>query len=195
MIDEVIRNNPWTKQLKNELTPKRYKHTLRVAHTAYELAKVHHVDLKKAVVAGLLHDCAKNYSDKKLLKIAKREGLISMHEEVINPDLLHAKVGACEARSKYEVHDPDIYNAIAYHTTGRPSMSCLEKIIYIADFIEPNRQHHEALDDMRAMAFKDLDRTMTYILSESLKYLETTNKWIDPLTRLSYDYYKSIRPI
>lgn len=191
----IIENNKWTHQLEKDLSEKRYKHTLRVAVVAHELAIIHHCNTKNALVAGLLHDCAKNFSDKKLLKLADKYKLKLSEAEEDNADLIHAKVGAHIARDKYGADNADVFNAIAYHTTGRASMSLLEKIIYISDYIEPKRKHNGRLDLIRKTAKIDLNQTMLYILEDTLAYLETKDKTIDPLTKDCYNYYKHLRTV
>ena len=104
--------------------------------------------------------------------------------------LLHAKVGAYLAQSRYGVTVPDILNAIKYHTTGRPKMSKLEKILYIADYIEPGRKHVADLEQIRQVAYQDLDATMARILENTLAYLKTTDGQIDTMTEETYQYYK-----
>ena len=106
-----------------------------------------------------------------------------------NPYLLHAKLGAFLAMNKYRVDDKDIVSAILYHTTGRPSMSTLEKIIYIADYIEPNRTKAFNLSEVRRIAFVDLDLTMYLILRDTVEYLKKNPKNIDVMTIKAYEYY------
>ncbi len=114
--------------------------------------------------------------------------------ELQNPAaLLHAKAGSFLARKKYGVTDDDILNAIKYHTTGRPEMSKLEKILYIADYIEPGRKHAANLLQIRKMAYQDLDQTLFKILEDTLSYLLTTGGEIDSMTQETYDYYKRTR--
>ena len=109
-----------------------------------------------------------------------------------NPVLLHAKVGAFYAKEKYGVEDVDILSAITYHTTGRPNMSLLEKIIYVADYIEPHRKKLPRLDEIRKIAFIDLDRAIYMILENSLSYLESGNEKIDSKTEETYRFYKNV---
>ena len=191
--ESFITNSKWEKKLRSDLSSDRYEHTLRVASTAYDLAQLHGVDVKKATVAGYLHDCAKNYKDKKLLKYAKKFHIAISEAEKENTDLLHAKVGAYIARDWFHEQDPDIFNAIAHHTTGRPSMSMLEKIIYISDYIEPGRRHKGRLELIRKIASKDLDQAMLYILEDTLEYLSKKSKTKDPLTKEAYYYYNQVR--
>ncbi len=136
-------------KLKNKLTTKRFEHTLRVEKAARYLSKLHHGEHEKVVLAALLHDNAKNYPTDKKLKLCKKYSIALSHAEQQNIDLVHAKLGGVLAREKYGITDPDIINAVMYHTTGRPRMSLTEKIIYIADFIEPGRKEFPGLQKVR----------------------------------------------
>ena len=107
-----------------------------------------------------------------------------------NPFLLHAKVGGHLAKTKYKIDDEDIINAILYHTTGRPGMSLLEKIVYIADYIEPGREHAPNLDEVRRLSFRDLDEALLQILEDILVHLKESKKEIDPMTQRTYEFYK-----
>lgn len=168
---------------------KRYEHTLGVAYTAAALAMRYGESLKNAEIAGLLHDCAKCLSDEKRLAICEKHN-ISMNEiERKNPFLLHAKVGSYLAMEEYHIDDPDIINAILNHTTGRPGMSLLEKIIFVADYIEPNRKQAPNLAEVRRMAFEDLDQALIRILGDTIEYLESMGGPFDPMTRKTYEYY------
>ena len=180
------------KEMEKELTSKRYEHTLAVAYTAASLAMIHDEDTEKALIAGMLHDCAKCMEGKKLVSICKKNNLEMSEIEMKNTSaLLHAKVGSFYAEEKYGVADEDILNAIQFHTTGRPQMSRLEKIIYIADYIEPGRKHAANLAQIRKMAYQDLDKTLLKILEDTLAYLQTTDGQIDDMTMQTYDYYKN----
>ncbi|MDE5933605.1 MAG: bis(5'-nucleosyl)-tetraphosphatase (symmetrical) YqeK [Lachnospiraceae bacterium] len=189
------------KEMEKELNAKRYEHTLCVAYTAASLAMVHGADTDSAIIAGMLHDCAKCFSNKKLISICEKNKLSISEVEMQNPTaLLHAKVGSFLAQDKYGIEDQDILNAIRYHTTGRPDMSKLEKILYIADYIEPGRKHAANLGQIRRMAFQDLDETLYKILEDTLSYLQSVTGHmeaaaqkmgpLDPMTKETYEYYK-----
>ena len=134
------------KRVSSHLDKERYEHTLGVMYTAGAMAMRYHVDLEKALIAGLLHDCAKGLSSDKKLKLCEKYQLTVSESERKNPGLLHAKLGAYIAKTKYGIDDMEIVDAIAYHTTGRPEMTLLDKIVYIADYIEPNRNEAPNLD-------------------------------------------------
>lgn len=185
------------KEMEQTLERKRYEHTLGVAYTAANLAMVHGVDINKALTAGMLHDCAKCMSHHKQIALCRKNNVsLSEIETEDRSPLLHAKAGSCLARKKYGVTDEEILQAISYHTTGRPHMSPLEKIIYIADYIEPGRERAKRsyadirnLQEVRKMAYQDLDRTLCKILSDTLDYLSEKGGKIDSMTRETYEYY------
>ena len=181
------------KKLAKYLDENRYEHTLGVMFTCASLAMVHGYDLKNAQVAGLLHDSAKCIPNKKKLKICAEHHIPVSDFEKEHPFLLHAKLGAYIAKAKYDIEDTEILDAIACHTTGKPAMTLLEKIIYISDYIEPMRNKASNLEEVRKMAFVDLDEALFKILSDTLVYLEKSSKKMDPMTMQTYEYYRAQR--
>lgn len=180
------------KCMEKALDEKRFEHTLGVAYTASALAMCHDEDIKKAEIAGLLHDCAKCIENRKKIAICEKHNIIINEVEYKNPFLLHAKVGSFIAMNKYGIHDKDIVNAILNHTTGRPDMTALEKIVYIADYIEPNRKQAPNLSLIRKLAFQDLDAALLKILEDTLNYLRDIDGATDPMTKKTYEFYKQI---
>ena len=178
------------RQMRELLPKKRYAHTLGVAYTSACLAMRYGADPDKAQTAGLLHDCAKYLTEKELLKEGKRLGLTVSEAERKAPQLLHGKVGACYARDRYGIEEEDILSAIRYHTTGRPNMSLLEQIVFVADYMEPGRKPNPGLAEIRREAFVDLDRTTLLILSNTLAYLEESTADIDSRTVETLHYYQ-----
>lgn len=168
----------------------RYVHTLGVQYTSAALAMTYGCDLNKAQLAGLLHDCAKTLSSKKLLKICEENHLPISETEHKNPFLLHGKAGAVLAKKYYDIADEDILNAIRHHTTGRPDMSLLEKIVFIADYIEPGRNSAPNLDELRKLCFTNLDQGVCAILKQTLDFLKNHKDNIDYQTVETYQYYK-----
>lgn len=180
-----------TVSMKKELDEKRFRHTLAVAHTASALAMCHGYDPYKAYLAGLLHDCAKCIPHEKKLSMCIKYGLVTSDVELENPDLLHAKLGSYLAREKFEIEDAEILSAILYHTTGKPAMNMLEKIIYIADYIEIHRKQLPSMGKARRLAFLDLNACMKVILESTLSFLQQKNASVDEITRETYEYYKN----
>ncbi|MCI5857457.1 MAG: bis(5'-nucleosyl)-tetraphosphatase (symmetrical) YqeK [Agathobacter sp.] len=178
------------KKLKKELDKDRYEHTKGVMYTAGCLAMAHEYDIDKAMLAGLLHDCAKCLEDEEKIALCEKYHVLITEAEFANPTLLHAKAGAILAEIKYEVTDPEVLHAISVHTTGEPNMNILDKIIYIADYIEPRRDKAPHLKELRALAFKDLDACTAEILYDTLHYLQGRKGSIDPATEFTYEFYK-----
>jgi len=179
--------------LSASLRPKRYIHTLGVATTAASLAMAHGQSVQKAELAGLLHDCAKYLTNQEQIDECDRLGVELSNFERNNPALIHGKLGAVYARDRYGVEDLDIHSAISYHTTGKANMTTLEKIVYIADYIEPNRTmetNPHPLARVRVTSFMDLDQAMLMILENTFDYLQKNNRPIDPLSRECYEYYQ-----
>ena len=178
------------KELEKQLKPDRFDHTLGVAYTSASMAFVYGADVQKALIAGMLHDCAKCMSHEEQIKICEKNKIEISDIERRNHSLLHAKVGMYLAKAKYEIDDPEILGAIRWHTTGKEDMSLLEKIVYIADFIEPNRKELEDMDIIRKEAFTDINRCLSHILHNSVIYLKTIGKECDDTTMNAYNYYK-----
>ena len=156
-LDILIENA--TKRLRQHLSPKRMAHSLGVSMTSYELALQYGADPAKARIAGLLHDCARELSSKTLLQLAADFGILVTDVDKANPSLLHAPVGAYVVSREYSLRDEDILQAIYWHTTGKAGMTLLEKIIFIADYIEPGR-HFPGVDTLRKLANHDLDQAV-----------------------------------
>ena len=179
-------------QIKKVQDKKRYEHTLGVTYTAACLAMCYDIDTERAETAGLLHDSEKCLSNDKKVSLCKKQSIEINMTEAKNPFLLHAKAGAYLAEYKYGIRDEDILNAVRYHTTGRPGMSMLEKIVFIADYIEPGRNHSARLPELRRLAFQDLDKALVEVLRDTLRYLKGTDNEIDPMTQKTYDHYKKL---
>ena len=177
------------KELKKEMDDSRYEHTLGVMYTCAALAMRYNYDLEKAMLAGLLHDCAKCMPNAKKLKMAEKHHLEISELERKNPFMLHAKLGAFLAKKKYDIEEKEILDAIRWHTTGRPQMRLLDKIVYIADYIEPKRDKAPNLAVIRQMAFTNLDDALLKILTDTLGYLGDSSEHVDSMTKMTYDYY------
>ena len=180
------------KKLSKDLDEDRFHHTLGVMYTCASLAMAHGYDLEDAQAAGLLHDSAKCIPNKKKLKLCSQHKIPITDFEKEHPFLIHAKLGAYIAEKKYDIKDPEILSSITYHTTGRRAMSTLEKIVYIADYIEPMRDKAPNLPSVRRIAFADLDECMYEILKDTLAYLEENPKDVDETTRDAFMYYKDL---
>ncbi len=179
-----------TAGLSEELDEKRFRHTMSVAQTAACMAMRHGYDPYEAYLAGLLHDCAKCMPHDKKLALCAKYGISISHAEKHSPDLLHAKLGSKLANVKYGITDAQILSAIEYHTTGKPEMTLLEQIIYIADYIEIHRKPLPNMEKARQLAFCDLDACMLVILESTLDFLKQKDALVDEITLKTYEYYK-----
>ena len=160
-----------------------------VMYTSACLAMVHGYDIKDAQVSGLLHDCAKCIPNKKKLKMCSEHNIPVSDFERSHPFLLHSRLGAYIAHEKYGIDDQEILSAINYHTTGRREMSLLEKIIYIADYIEPNRREIPGLSKIRQIVFQNIDQAICLSSERTIRYLEDNGNKIDPMTIKTYEFY------
>lgn len=156
------------RRLKDILPQKRYIHSLGVAEEAKRLAALYGADEDKAYTAGLLHDCAKGYSVDEQIDKCRKYGVELSRETLDCPPTIHGFLGAELAKSEYGISDNDILNAVCYHTVGRAGMSLLEKIVYIADMTEVNRDF-DGVDKLRAAVDKDLDEAVLMSVSVQLE--------------------------
>ena len=177
------------KKLSKYLDEDRFQHTMGVMYTSACLAMVHGYDIKDAQVSGLLHDCAKCIPNKKKLKMCSEHNIPVSDFERSHPFLLHSRLGAYIAHEKYGIDDQEILSAINYHTTGRREMSLLEKIIYIADYIEPNRREIPGLSKIRQIVFQNIDQAICLSSERTIRYLEDNGNKIDPMTIKTYEFY------
>ena len=170
------------------LKAKRCAHVLGTAATAVKLAEKYGADVHRAEVAGLLHDCTKKLSMPEQLALCEKYGIALDALEKKALKLLHAKTGAALARDVFGVDD-EIYNAILWHTTGKPDMTVLEKVIYLADFIEPTRDF-PGVDALRRTVWEDLDRGLLMGLEMTVEEMEEMGNPIHVNTLAARDYLK-----
>ena len=169
-------------ELRSILSKKRYIHSLGVAGEAEKLARRYGADTAKAYLAGLVHDCAKEYKPDDMEKILKSEYGVSVDSmSRVMPKILHGPLGACEAQSKFGIYDPEILDAVKYHTTGKGGMCLLTKIVYIADYIEPNRDF-DGVETLRKMAYDNIDEAIIHGIDETIKDLLERGLVIHPDT-------------
>jgi len=156
--------------LKKELDPHRFDHSLNVMETAEALAKHYGADVNKARLAGILHDCGKNYKGEKAIAYIKKIGYEADEIEILQTKLLHGIIGRHIAEEVYGVTDEEVLGAIRWHTTGKSGMNLLEKIIYVADYIEPLRSF-EGVETMRKTAFEDLEKCIVFCAESTIKFI------------------------
>ncbi len=179
-------------KLQKKLTPHRYRHSLGVEDTCAALAAAWNYPVRLARMAGILHDCAKSLSDSKYFKVCEKNGISISPAEQKAPYLLHAKVGSVYAEKKYGVTDEEILEAIRVHTTGKPGMGLLDKILFVADYIEPGRDKAQDLENIRQTAYQDLDLCCEIILKNTLDYLKKSGAEVDRTTADTYEYFHKL---
>lgn len=181
-------NLDWLEEKVRPLHKKRrMNHVIGVKEEAIRLAERWNIDPNVAAEAGLLHDVTKKMSEQDQLLLIDKYGIIISNVERENPKLLHAISGAEYARDQFGVSD-EIYDAIRWHTTGKPDMSMLEKIVYLADCIEPNRDYPD-IDILRTKCYEDIDIAMEMALKMSLDVVSERGDPVHPKTQEAYEWY------
>ncbi|MEG6566132.1 bis(5'-nucleosyl)-tetraphosphatase (symmetrical) YqeK [Thermoanaerobacterium saccharolyticum] len=157
-------------KLKKLLSDERFNHSLGVMETSEKLAVRYGADVEKAKIAGLLHDCAKNLREDELVALANKYGI--QIDDVLekSPSLLHGPVGGYMIEDYFGIQDDEIKRAIMLHTTGDKDMTLLDKIIFLADYIEPNR-NFEGVENLRDAAYKNIEEAVIMALDETIKYV------------------------
>ena len=174
-------------KLKKTLSEKRYKHSLGVCDEAVKLAELYGTDEEKAYSAGLLHDCAKGYYTDKQIELCGKYGITLDKITLSCKAVIHAPLGAAVAKDEYGINDEEILEAIRCHTVAKENMSLLDKIIYIADMIEPMRDFH-GVDKLRKAAYEDIDKAFIMGLKQSIVFNAEKNKIIHPDTISAWNY-------
>ena len=180
---------PWLREkVLEHLDEHRVAHVAGCESEAVRLAMHWGEDPELAAEAGILHDITKSLSYDEQLQLCEKYGIINDNSELEAPKLLHAKTGAAMARELFGVSDT-VYEAIRWHTTGKPDMSLLEKILYLADYIEPTRDF-EGIDELRELAFSDLDGAMVLGLGMTIDEIRRSGRepYVDTLD--AYAWYK-----
>lgn len=171
--------------IKTRMPEKRYIHTIGVMETAISLAEKYDVNVKSAETAAILHDIAK-YADENWMRQIVIENNLDNRLVQWGSEILHGPVGAWIAQNEFNIINEDILNAIQFHTTGRAGMSKLEKIIYIADMIEPNRKF-PGVEQLRVIANKDLDEALKACICHSIAFLVQSQQAIYPVSIECYN--------
>ena len=180
------------KDLKEKLSKNRYEHSLRVANYCKRLAQIYKADENKAYLSGLVHDCAKNLEEYYMLNKKVNSDIILDIEEKNNLKIQHAPIGAAVCKNLYGIFDNEIISAVRYHTTARENMSLIEKILFISDKIEPNREY-DTVEELRKIVDYDIDKAIIKFLNDSFEYLEKNSQKIHPLSVKARDYLVNMR--
>jgi predicted HD superfamily hydrolase involved in NAD metabolism len=165
----------WSEQfiedyLRTHLNVQRYEHSLRVRDTAVNMAEFYKVNIEKARLAGLVHDCAKDMSGSQLRELVANHGYSIDEVCKYSSAIMHGLGGAIIAKEVMGIEDADVLNAVTYHTTGRENMSVLEKIIYLADYIEPMR-NFPMVEKLRELSYKSLDEALLLSFNNTINYI------------------------
>ncbi len=173
--------------LKNNISTKRYIHSVNVSTTAAKLAEFYGCDAKKAGIAGLVHDCARELDMQELLNCLTAEGIAADALTLSVKELLHGPAAVHICRKVFGIEDEEILSAVRYHTTGRENMSLLEKMLYLSDFIEPSRSF-DGVEEVRGLAFGKLDEAILLAIDLSIRYIMSKNGLIHVDTILSRNH-------
>lgn len=165
--------------LKLTLSRERFRHSEEVMNEALRLAEFYKVNIEKARIAGLLHDCARDAGKDEIYKVFEKYNVVLDDIQKKTPVLLHSILGSFYAREYYEVEDKEILDAIYWHTTGRAGMTMLEKIIFVADYIESGR-NFEGVEEARKQAYKDIERCIVICCDLTIRYILQKGKLLHP---------------
>ncbi len=179
------------KEVKKNLSEKRYLHTICVKNLAVKLAKIYDVDEEKTELAALLHDIAKEVSKRDMLQMFEESGIMQKGMQNLPFALWHAKAGAIMAKKQFFIKDEEILSAIECHTTGKKDMTALDKIIYIADMAGEDRTFEQA-KQLRELAIKNLDKAVVQGLALSISWLKAAKKPVDNSTIEAYKQQRKI---
>ncbi|MCX7970739.1 MAG: bis(5'-nucleosyl)-tetraphosphatase (symmetrical) YqeK [Negativicutes bacterium] len=175
-------------RVKERLSWPRFRHSLGVLVFAVRLADRWGADRNKAMLAAMVHDYARELGREKLISIAGRLRIHLDKWERQSAGLMHARVGAALVREELAIEDQEILSAVARHTTGSPNMSLLDKVIFLADSLEPGREF-DGVDRLRQLAERDIDKATLFTLDRSIAYvLEKKGEFLHPATVAARNY-------
>ena len=178
-------------KLRTHLKESRYTHSLYVADTAKSLATIHGADSHKAYIAGLVHDCAKCFTNDELAAKIKLYNIRLDDTSLSSPQLWHSFVGAFEAKKEYGIDDKEIFDAIYYHTIGKEAMEPLTAVIYLADAIEPLR-NYPGVDEIRKASEKSLEKAIYLYTKGTIDFVTAKGNALHPNALKVRDYYSRL---
>ncbi len=170
--------------IEGHMTEKRRIHTYAVVEEAKKLSQRYGEDMEKAELAALFHDFFRGVPEISLNGYVRQLGLDPVYLD--NANLAHSKIAALIMEREYHIKDQDILNAVSFHTTGRANMSKLEKIIYLADAIEPNRSY-PGIEEIRELAYQKLEEACLAALTHSIEYISCKGLYLDQDTVMARD--------
>lgn len=184
-MDYIADRDSIVKELARQVKGEKFIHSLGVEETAVQLARRYGENEKKAGLAGLLHDYTKQKDN---VLLAKKYRIPYLVEKT-----LHGHTAAAVLKEKGYITDEDVLSAIRWHTTGRENMTLLEKIIYLADYIEPNRDF-DGVEKLRRLSFEDIDKAVLFGLQMSIGHILENKSLIDTDSVGAYNYYRKLLP-
>lgn len=173
--------------LKQNLSEGRLKHSVEVSRTAEALAGQYGSDTEKAGLAGLVHDCARYKSREELVQYIAEEGIMLDEAALCIKELLHGPAAVHICKKEFGIYDGEVLSAVMYHTTGKENMTKLEKIIFLADFIEPGRVF-DGVEELRRLALENLDEALLAAFDSSIKYIISKRGHIHKTTVAARNY-------
>lgn len=183
-------------KLKQEMTiegvvSNRYYHSLGVAKACVSLVIKHNlaVELDKAYIAGLLHDATKLIDKERQCQMLYQLGYSGEDEIMKSENVWHGETAPNYIEKEYDIHDKEILDAVKYHVMGRPNMTDLEKVVFVADYIEEYRKG-EVFENARKIAYINLDDAIRYILKAQIDYITSKKEYLISQTLKTYEYYK-----
>ena len=176
--------------VRGRLSDKRYEHTINVKKMAVKLAKRYGADEEKAALAAILHDSAKEISKDEMREIMRQYPQYTEGGESRPTPVWHGICASILARTQWGVEDEAILSAIACHTAGKPGMSKLDKIVYLADMTSAERDW-PGVNKLRKLELKDLDAAMLAALKQTNDFVLSQGKPLDPVSKAAYDDIKA----
>lgn len=176
------------KYVKSHLSDKRWNHTVNVVSEAEKLCQMYGGDMEKCVTAAIFHDVVKEFPNEELNALVRKFGFDEKY--IDSPNLSHGKIAAALLKHEWGIDDEDIINAVSYHTTGRAGMSKTEKIVFIADAIEPTRVYN-GVEAIRKATYEDLDRGCLKSLTDTVEHLKEKGvSYIDEDTLRAREWFE-----
>ncbi|MBP5519319.1 MAG: bis(5'-nucleosyl)-tetraphosphatase (symmetrical) YqeK [Treponema sp.] len=189
MIDYIEKTEEIRQFTQQHVKQSRYEHSQRVAQMCARLCRQYGLDARKGYLAGIAHDMCKDFSDKELFALVEKDGLEITDFELKKPSLLHGRAAAVLLKEKFEVFDPEILEAVAFHTSGMLGMCDLTKCLFLADKIEPGRP--QSTDEYRAgLLALSLNEMLVSVLEENYNYIIGKGYTVYPGTKAMIDYYR-----
>lgn len=185
-------------RLKSSLSEKRYEHSVRVLETAFELVKAWNgmpLDETQLAWAGLFHDCAKELPKPEQDRLLEKYPLKYGAELLSTPSLIHAPLGTLLLPEQYHIDYPDVLQAVAYHSTGHPTLRPIGMIVYMADYLEPGRYYHEERKGLLESALKDPLQGLRDVTNYRIEYLKASNKTINDTVIEFQNYLNSVNEL